>query len=56
MTCEEITVRREWCRNAPRPGQTRCTEHVDGPAFDATADDYRHADAVEHDREMNRGT
>ncbi|WP_433240261.1 hypothetical protein [Actinomadura nitritigenes] len=54
MACEEITVRRTWCRNAPVPGGARCRDHVDGPAFDATPDDYRRADAVEHDQAMNR--
>jgi hypothetical protein len=47
--CEQITVKRRWCRHKPRPGETTCPVHAAGPRFGATYQDYQVADAKERE-------
>jgi hypothetical protein len=49
--CEQITTRRTWCTRRALHGSKYCRWHQDGPAFAATGDDYRIADAKRDERE-----
>ncbi len=51
--CSHLNARGRWCRASVPEGHETCRYHVDGSVRDWPSDQYRVADAVEHELAMS---